>query len=176
MLTALVLLALGVLSTAGEWTHKSVQISYLLVPQRLRVMAAKAMALTVQGAVFAAVGAALTVAMLWAIPGPVAWDGLARSLAVVTAAGAAMAVIGAGIGAALGNAPAALTGTYLTILGVMPILHAFKPEIGAKLDPAGSIVDLTQFGVSATPVLVITGWVVVSMTLGAVVTGRRAVA
>ncbi len=39
MLTGLVLLALGVLSTAGEWTHKSVQTTYLLVPQRGRVVA-----------------------------------------------------------------------------------------------------------------------------------------
>jgi hypothetical protein len=86
-----------------------------------------------------------------------------------------MAVTGAGIGAALGNSPAALTGTYLTVLGVLPILQAFKPEIAEKLDPASSIVNLTQFGVTATPVLVLVGWVVVSTTLGAVVTRRRAV-
>ena len=41
MLTALVLLALGVLSTAGEWTHRSVQTTFLLVPQRGRVIASK---------------------------------------------------------------------------------------------------------------------------------------
>ena len=58
MLTALVLLALGVLSTAGEWTHKSVQTTYLLVPRRGRVLAAKA-ALVGLGAAFAAVRAAI---------------------------------------------------------------------------------------------------------------------
>src|SRR5215210_6307585 len=73
MLTSLVLLALGVLSTAGEWTHKSVQVTYLLVPQRLRVMSAKVLALAVQGAVFAAIGAVLTIGMLWAIPDPVSY-------------------------------------------------------------------------------------------------------
>ena len=45
MLTALVLLALGVLSTAGEWTHKSVQTTFLLVPQRGRVIASKVLAM-----------------------------------------------------------------------------------------------------------------------------------
>jgi ABC-2 type transport system permease protein len=36
---ALLLLALGVLSTAGEWTHRTVQTTFLLVPQRGRVLA-----------------------------------------------------------------------------------------------------------------------------------------
>ena len=175
MLSAFVLLALGVLSTAGEWTHKSVQVTYLLVPQRGRVLAAKVLALGVQGAAFAAAGAALTIGMLWAVPDPVAWTSIGRSVLAVIAGGAAMAVTGAGIGAALGNAPSALTGTYLTVLGVMPILQAFKPAIAEKVDPAFSIVDLAQFGVSATPVLVLAGWVVVSTALGAYVTRRRAV-
>ena len=175
MLTAFVLLALGVLATAGEWTHKSVQISYLLVPQRLRVLSAKVIALAVQGGVFAAIGSALTMAMLFAIPHEIDWTGAGRAFAVVAGAGAAMAVTGAGIGAALGNSPAALTGTYLTVLGVLPILQAFKPEIAEKIDPATSIVNLAMMGWETTPVLVIVGWVVVSVTVGAVITRRRAV-
>lgn len=175
MMAALVLLALGVLSTAGEWTHKSVQVTYLVVPQRGRVLAAKVLALAVQGAVFAAVGAALTIGMLWAIPDPVAWTSIGRSLLVAVAAGAAFAVTGAGIGAAVGNSPAALTGTYLTVLGVMPILSALKPAWAENLDPTSSVVNLAQFGVEARPVLVIAGWVVVSTVLGALITRRRAV-
>jgi hypothetical protein len=94
---------------------------------------------------------------------------------VAVVAGAAFAVIGAGIGAALGNSPAALTGTYLTVLGVLPILQAFKPEIAEKIDPVTSVVEIAQFGWSTTPVLVIAGWVVVSTAVGAAVTRRRAV-
>lgn len=175
MLTGLVLLALGVLSTAGEWTHKSVQVTFLLVPQRMRVLSAKVVALAVQGAVFAAAGAALTIAMMWAIPDPVIWDGLDRAIAVAVLAGAAFAVTGAGIGAALGNSPAALTGTYLAMLGVFPILQAFKPEIAEKVDPVTSVVVLAQEGWSTTPLLVIAGWVVVSTAIGAYVTQRRSV-
>jgi ABC-2 type transport system permease protein len=175
MMTAFVLLALGVLSTAGEWTHGSVQTSYLLVPQRLRVLSAKVAALALQGGAFAAVGSALTMAVLVAIPHDIDWSGAGRALAVVAAAGAAMAVTGAGIGAALGNSPAALTGTYLAVLGVMPILQVFKPEIAEKLDPASSIVNLAMMGVETTPVLVIAGWVVVSTAVGGYVTRRRAV-
>jgi ABC-2 type transport system permease protein len=175
MLTGLVLLALGVLSTAGEWTHKSVQTTYLLVPQRGRVVTSKVAAMVVLGAAFAAVGAALTVAMMWAIPDPISWTGIDRALAVAVLAGAAFAVIGAGIGSALGNSPAALTGTYLLFLGVMPIVIAFKPAIAEKLDPVSSVVDIAQFGWTTTPVLVITGWVVVTTAIGVVIARRRAV-
>ena len=42
-------------------------------------------------------------------------------MAVAVAAGAAFAVIGAGVGAALANTPAALTTLYLMVLGVMPV-------------------------------------------------------
>ena len=44
MLTALVLVSLGVLSTAGEWSNGSIQTTFLLEPRRGRVMAAKAAA------------------------------------------------------------------------------------------------------------------------------------
>jgi ABC-2 type transport system permease protein len=175
MLTALVLLALGVLSTAGEWTHKSVQTTYLLVPQRGRVLTSKVSALVLMGAALAAVDAALSTAMLWLIPDPVAWTGIGRSFLVVVAAGAAFAIVGAGIGAALGNSPAALTGTYLTMLGVMPILAVFKPAWSEKLDPVSSVVNLAQGFSTTTPALVITGWVVVATVAGAVITRRRAV-
>jgi len=175
MLTALVLLALGVLSTAGEWTHKSVQTTYLLVPQRGRVMASKVLALVVLGAGLAAVGAALTTGMLWVIPDPIGWTGIGRAFIVAVGAGAAIAVTGAGIGAALANTPAALTGTYLTVLGVMPVLAAFKPEIAEKIDPASSIVNLAQGYSTTTPILVIAGWVVVSTVAGTVISRRRAV-
>jgi ABC-2 type transport system permease protein len=175
MLTALVLLALGVLSTAGEWTHKSVQTTYLLVPQRGRVMASKVLALVALGAGLAAVGAALTTGMLWAIPDPIGWTGIGRAFIVAVGAGAAIAVTGAGIGAALANTPAALTGTYLTVLGVMPVLAAFKPEIAEKIDPASSIVNLAQGYSTTTPILVIAGWVVVSTVAGTVISRRRAV-
>ena len=175
MLTALVLLALGVLSTAGEWTHKSVQTTYLLVPQRGRVLTSKVSALVVMGAVLAAADAALSTAMLWLIPDPVAWTGIGRSFLVVVAAGAAFAVVGTGIGAALGNSPAALTGTYLTMLGVMPILAVFKPAWSEKLDPVSSVVNLAQGFSTTTPALVITGWVVVATVLGTVISRRRAV-
>ena len=40
-LVSLLLIAVGVLSTAGEWTHGTVQTTFLAVPRRGRVLAAK---------------------------------------------------------------------------------------------------------------------------------------
>ena len=176
MLTALVLLALGVLSTAGEWTHKSVLTTFLLVPQRGRVLAAKVFALAGLGAVLAVLGVALSAALLTVIPDPVAWTAAGRAAAVAVAGGAAFAVLGAGIGAALGNAPAALTGSYLVILGALPVVQLLRPDWAERLDPASAIVTMAYGGVTATPVLAIAGWVVLSTALGAVITRRRAVA
>ena len=176
MLTALVLLALGVLSTAGEWTHKSVQTTYLLVPQRGRVLAAKATAMALLGLVLTSLGVAGAVGALALFTTGVTWVAAGQAVIAVIASGAAFAVIGAGIGAAVGNSAAAMTGTYLTVLGILPVVSSVKPGIAEKLDPASSIVTLAQQGASTTPIAVITGWVLISTIAGIVITRRRSVA
>jgi hypothetical protein len=176
MLIALVLLALGVLSTAGEWTHKSVQTTYLLVPQRGRVLAAKAAAMTALGAVLAALSVGGAIGALALFTAGVSWFAVGQAIAAVIAGGAAFAVIGAGIGAAIGNSAAAMTGTYLTMLGILPVLSSVKPELAAKLNPSAAITTLAQSGPAVTPILVIAGWVLVSTVAGIVVTRRRSVA
>ncbi|MPQ99064.1 hypothetical protein GB931_14260 [Modestobacter sp. I12A-02628] len=175
-LGALVLLALGVLSTAGEWTHRTVQTTFLTVPRRGRVVTAKVVAAAGLGAVLTAVGVGVACALLALGGDGVTWDGTARAAAVLVAGGAAFTVVGAGIGAALTNAPAALTGAYLVVLGVFPVLLTARPEIGEKLDPTTSLVLLAAGPATATPVLVLTGWVLLSVVAGTLVTLRRAVA
>jgi hypothetical protein len=176
MLIALVLLALGVLSTAGEWTHKSVQTTYLLVPQRGRVLAAKATAMALLGLVLASLGVAGAVGALALFTSGVVWAGVTQAVVTVVAGGAAFAVIGAGIGAVVGNSAAAMTGTYLVVLGILPVLNSVKPEIAEKLDPASAIVTMAQTGAATTPIAVIAGWVIVSTIAGMVITRRRSVA
>jgi hypothetical protein len=176
MLIALVLLALGVLSTAGEWSHRSVETTYLLVPQRGQVLAAKAVAMALLGLVLTGLGVGLAVGALAAFTPGVIWFAAGQAVTAVIASGAAFTVIGAGIGAAFGNSAAALTGSYLTMLGVLPVLNSVKPEIAEKLDPAAAIVTLAQHGAATTPILVIAGWTFVSMVVGALITRRRAVA
>ncbi|MGY1605912.1 MULTISPECIES: hypothetical protein [unclassified Geodermatophilus] len=177
LVTVLVLLALGVLSTAGEWTHRTVQTTFLVVPQRGRVVAAKTVAVALLGATLAAVATAATAGVLAVAPvGDLTWDGVPQAFGVVVAAGAAFAVVGAGVGAAVANSPAALTGLYLTVLGVMPVLRMAQPGLAGKLDPADAVLGLALGHGGSTQVLVLTGWVVVSLVAGTVLTRRRAVA
>ncbi len=176
MLTALVLLALGVLSTAGEWTHRTVQTTFLTEPRRGRVVAAKLSAMAVLGAALAAVSVGTSAAMMALGGGDLDWTGAGRVVGVIVAGGAAFAVIGAGIGAAVTNAPAALTGTYLVVLGVLPVVSLVRPALSEKLDPTSALVDLAQGAATTTPLLVLAGWLVLSAVAGTVVTVRRAVA
>jgi ABC-2 type transport system permease protein len=174
---ALLLMALGVLSTAGEWTHRTVQTTFLLVPQRGRVLAAKAVSLALMGTVLAAVATAASAGVLaLTFGGDPSWDGALVAMATVAVSGAAFAVTGAGVGAALGNAPAALTGLYVTVLGVIPVASIFQPDVASWLDLNNSVLLLAQGQDQTKAVVVMAGWVVVSTVAGAVVTHRRQIA
>ena len=175
MLSVLVLLSMGVLSTAGEWTHGSVQTTYLLEPRRSRVLAAKSVAVAAIGAAVAAVAAGLSFGVLAAMEPSASWSGAGRGVAMVAVAGAVFALIGAGVGAALGNTPAALTGVYLVNLGVMPLLQTFKPALADKIDPGNAVLDLAQAQHQAQSIVILVAWVAVALIAGAVMTRRRAV-
>jgi hypothetical protein len=175
MLSALALLSLGVLSTAGEWSHGSVQTTYLLEPRRSRVLAAKATAVAAIGAVTTAVAAALSAGVLAGMEPSATWDGAGRAIAMIAVAGAVFTLIGAGVGAALGNTPGALTGVYLVNLGVLPLLQTFKPALADKIDPGNAVLDLAQGTHQALSITILAVWVAVALAAGAVMTRRRAV-
>jgi ABC-2 type transport system permease protein len=175
LLTALVLVALGVLSTAGEWSHGSIQTTFLLEPRRGRVMAAKSAAVALMGAAIAAAAAGLSAVLLVVMEPSASWDGGARAILLVAVAGAAFALIGAGVGAALGNTPAALTVIYLLDLGLLPVLQIVKPEIADKIDPGNAILELAQGNHQAQSVTILAVWVGVSLIAGTVMSRRRQV-
>ena len=176
MMTGLVMLALGAISTAGEWTHRTVQTTFLLVPRRGLVLSAKAVAVALLGAAFAAVSAAASLGVIAVVGADdLNWDGWLQATAVTVAAGAVFAVIGAGIGAATANTTAALTVLYLFILGVLPLVRVGKPELGDEVDPAHATMLLGQGMEETRSVIILTGWVVVSTVAGWVLTRRRPV-
>jgi hypothetical protein len=175
MLTSLVLLALGVLSTAGEWSHGTVQTTYLLVPQRGRVLAAKTASVAVLAAVYSAVAAAASALVLGSLRSDLAWTGAGQAILAVVAGGAVFAAMGAGVGAAVGNTPAALTGLYLFFLGVMPVLQVVKPSIADAIDPGNAVLNLAQGHEQMSAISLLGCWVVVSLAAGTVMTRRRAV-
>jgi hypothetical protein len=175
MLSALVLVSLGVLSTAGEWSHGSAQTTFLLEPRRGRVMAAKAGAVALLGAVIAMVAAGLSSLLLAVMEPSAAWDGGARAIGMVAVAGATFALIGAGVGAAVGNTPGALTGFYLLELGLIPALQVFKPEVADKIDPGNAILELAQGTHQTLSITILAVWVGVTLIAGTLMTRRRQV-
>ena len=175
-LVSMLLLAVGVLASAGEWTHGTVQTTFLTVPRRGRVLAAKYAGMAVLGAAIAAVVVATTYAVAAAgADAGFSWQGAGAAAVATVAAGAAMTVLGTGIGAAVGNAPAALTGTYLVLFVGMTILNGVKPAWGEKVDPLRATFDLIGQDGGTRPIAVLAGWVLVATVAGAVVTRRRAV-
>jgi ABC-2 type transport system permease protein len=175
LLSALVLVALGVLSTAGEWSHGSVQTTFLLEPRRGRVMVAKAGAVALMGAVIAVVAAGISALILLALEPNASWDGGGRAILMVAMAGAVFALIGAGVGAAVGNTPGALTGIYLLDLGLLPVLQIVKPEIADKIDPGNAVLSLAQGDHTTLSITILAVWVGVALVAGGVMTRRRAV-
>jgi hypothetical protein len=175
MLSALVLISLGVLATAGEWSHGTVQTTYLLEPRRSRVLAAKAVALAAMGAVFAVAAAGLASGVLALFDPSVSWDGGGRAIAMIAVAGAAFSLIGAGVGSALANTPGALTGIYLLNLGVLPLLQTVKPTLADKIDPGNAVLNLAQGVHQGLSITILAVWVGAALAAGAVMTRRRAV-
>lgn len=175
-LVAMLMIAVGVLATAGEWTHGTVQTTFLTVPQRGRVLVAKYAGMALLGAAIGAVvvGTTFAVAAVGTDPG-FSWDGAGTAITATVAAAAAMTLVGAGIGAAVANAPAALTGTYVVLLVVLGILRGVRPGWADNLDPVNATAQLIDGSATGRPVAVLLGWVLATTVAGAVVTRRRAV-
>lgn len=164
------------LSTAGEWTRGAVQTTFLAVPQRGRVLAAKAFALTVLGAYATATGTVVSAAILALFGVPLPLGATALSIAVTAAGGAVFAVIGVGIGAAVGNTAAALTGTYLTLFLAPPLLHGIWPSVVDAVEPRLAVIGLATGDAGAVRFTALAGWLLAAVVAGALVTRRRDVA
>lgn len=177
-LVAMLMLAVGVLATAGEWTHRTVQTTFLTVPRRHRVLIAKYAGMALLGAAISAFVAGSTLAVAAVAAGSAfSWAGAGLAVAATIGTGAAMTVVGAGVGAAVANAPAALTGTYVLLLVAMNLLRAVKPAWANNIDPLQSMADLiSRQGTAAVHTAVLAGWLATATLAGAAVTRRRALA
>jgi ABC-2 type transport system permease protein len=177
-LVAMLMLAVGVLATAGEWTHRTVQSTFLTVPRRHRVLIAKYAGMALLGAAISAIVAGTTLAVAAvAAPAGFAWAGVGLAVAATIGAGAVMTVIGAGIGAAVANAPAALTGTYVLLLVGLNLLRAVKPTWAAHVDPLQAMSDLiSRQGSAAAHVALLAGWLAAATIAGTAITRRKELA
>lgn len=118
----------GAVAVAREYAHNTVIPTFISTPKRLRVVAAQSVAVAGGGAVIGIAGGALSLAALAvALPGTgfgflIATPEVLRVLAAAGFCGAAGALLGAGIGAAVRNPGGAVAGTVLALVIAPPLI------------------------------------------------------
>ena len=186
-LAAVVALIFGILAVAGEYRHGTITDTFLSVPGRQRVIAAK---LAVYGLVGAAAGLASSAAALvataawWAAKGGVfhlSAQGTWLTLAGGVAANCAFAVIGVGLGALIRN----VVGAVALALAWIALIEGIAGQLAgsglARWLPFYASEALDRSGVPAATRLlpqwggglVLLGYAVAFAVAGTVITLRR---
>lgn len=178
----------GAIAVAREYGHGTVIPTFLSSPRRHRAVLAQYGAVATGGALIGLVGAALTVlAVALALTTTefsfmVSTAGVVRVLAAATYAGAAGAVLGAGIGAVVRNAGGAVTGTVLALIVAPPLtvqlINDASSWVPAPLAIALAGVDPEAASVERLPnafgaMVVLAMWALVPALIGMVTVGRR---
>jgi hypothetical protein len=130
--SGLLLLVLGAVFSAGEYRHGTIAWTLLVTPNRLRVMAAQALACAVAGAVIGVAIAALTAAI--ALPWLAAKDAASLStgqLVGLFGGGVLYTALAAALGAGMG---AVLRNQVVAIVLVLVLLFVVDPAIAALVE------------------------------------------
>jgi ABC-2 type transport system permease protein len=147
-------LLLGILGVAGEFRHQTVTQTFLVTPDRGRVVAAKLVAYPLAGIALALATLAVTAA---AAAGWLAAKGITPSLldarlgrvVGVAVLGAGLCgLVGVGVGALVRNQVAALVGTLVWVLLVEGLLMVLlnAPSLGKWLPSAAAAAAITSPG------------------------------
>ena len=145
---ASILFVIGILMTAGEFRHATATSTFLVSPNRKRVIAAKLGAASITGVALAIAASMLTlvIAVPWLAAKDIhiaSFDGdVGRGLLGALAATALSAIVGVGFGALVRNQTAAITIALIWIQVVDGLLVGFAPTIGRWL-PGGAAAALT---------------------------------
>jgi ABC-2 type transport system permease protein len=147
-------LLLGILGVTGEFRHQTVTQTFLVTPDRGRVVAAKLVAYPLAGIALALVTLAVTAAVAagWlaakGITPSLADARLARIVGVALLGAGLCALVGVGIGALVRNQVAALVGTLVWVLVVEGLLMGLlnAPSLGKWLPSAAAAAAITSPG------------------------------
>ncbi|MGZ8805364.1 MAG: ABC transporter permease [Microbacterium sp.] len=133
---SIVVLIIGILLMAGEFRHNTATSTFLVSPDRKRVVGAKLLASTLVGAGLAVVASVLTlaIALPWLAAKNVDVDVLSGDVGFVLlgsiAATALSALVGVGLGSLIRNQTAAVVVALVWVMLVEGLLVSFVPEIG----------------------------------------------
>lgn len=176
----------GAIAVAREYGHNTVIPMFLAEPSRHRAMFSQFSAVAIGGALVGLVGAALTAAAV-ALSLPttdfgflVSFGGVTRVLAAATFAGAAGAVLGAGLGAIVRNTGGAVTAAVLVLIVSPPLIVQLINDAAEwlpntlPLGLSGVAVDTDVSTPAAIAVLAV--WALVPAAIGLIAVLRRDVA
>lgn len=161
---------LGVLIFTSDWQHREIVALFLAQPRRGRSFVAKVVATVVVSLALlagtAVAAAAMSAAVGLALNRPLSWAGLDEA-AVMLVSGSLIGVLaGAALGAALQNAIAAISLSFVQSLVLDPLLGLLSPQVGPFL-MTSSITDFAigagDVGTFATSALV---WLAVPFAVG----------
>jgi ABC-2 type transport system permease protein len=154
----LLAIVLGVTVSSGEFRHGTATATYLAVPQRSRVLAAKAIAAACAGAVFGlagwlfATGVGLGFVAAHGYPEPIGAATMARYAAGHVLAAALLAAIGVGLGSLIRSQLAAVIGVFVWAIVLESVVgslfNAVQPYLPytAATTLAGSALGGAAFG------------------------------
>jgi ABC-2 type transport system permease protein len=134
--SGILLLLVGIMVMAGEFRNNTVTSTFLVMPDRTRVLGAKLAAASIVGIVLGAIALVLdlAIALPWLSTRHVDVAQHAGDIAVVCAGGIALTAIGGlvgvGIGAMLTNQTLAITATLIWTLAIENLLASFVSGIG----------------------------------------------
>lgn len=176
-------LLVGILALATEFRHQTITHTFLITPQRGRVVAAKMAAGALVGLVFAAATTTMVLAVglpwLAAKGVPIRFTGaVGQQVAGVLAAAALSGLLGVAVAALVRNQVAAVVGALLWFLVVEGILPAVlgAPTLPRWL-PGGAAAALTDPGGQHLSMwaggLLLAGYGLVLATIGSRLTLRR---
>lgn len=171
----------GTIAAAREYGHHTVVPTFLASPRRHRAVLAQLGAIAGGGATLGVVGAGLTVAAV-AVSLPttdfgflVSGANVLRVLAASAFAGAAGAVLGAGIGSVVRNVGGAVTGVVLALFIAPPLIGQLAPD-SASWMPSVLATVLTGVGNEvggAAAIVALTAWALVPAVAGLIAVQRR---
>lgn len=171
----------GAIAVSREYGHNTVVPTFLITPQRQRAVLAQYTAILVSGGLLSVVGAAMTVAAVAASLTTtqygfmVSAGGVARVLVASAFAGAAGAVLGAGIGAVVRNVGGAVTGAVLVFIIAPPLIIQLVNDATAWVPStlANVVAGVADDVGTPAALLAIAAWALVPAAIGVLAVLRR---
>jgi ABC-2 type transport system permease protein len=184
------ILVLAVIGITGEWRHRTITGALLAAPDRLRFLAAKAVAFAGAGLVLSLlISAAVTVVGLAFVgvrdlPAPDIGE-LAEYVMRSAGLAALVGAFGVALGALVRNQVAAIVGVLVATFVLEPMLLATVPEVGrfgpfvalptaaTGIDPAAVGLDEANLLNPQLATLALLGWIAIAFAAGVALLRRR---